>query len=98
MYSIVSIIRLGRLGLLEFEIEIVLVVQIETFLDFHVLRLSKSDLWEKIQTTTFNRTGRLIETIEYVLRSHVPWLNWPVRLFTTCLGYENQSLKPEEPY
>ena len=35
MYSIVSTIRPGRLGLLEFEIEIVLVVQIETFLDFH---------------------------------------------------------------
>ena len=44
MYSIVSIIRLGRLGLLEFEIEIVLVVQIETFLDFHVLRLSKLEI------------------------------------------------------
>ena len=36
MYSIVSTIRPGPLGLLEFEIEIVvLVVQIETFLDFH---------------------------------------------------------------
>ena len=42
VYSIVSIIRLGRLGLLEFEIEIVLVIQIETFLDFHVLKPSPS--------------------------------------------------------
>ena len=60
--SLVSIIRLGRLGLLEFEIEIELVVQIETFLDFldfHVLRLSKLEI-NQIFGKKF-RPQRLIE-------------------------------------
>ena len=45
------------------------------------------------------RPGRVIEQVlnrDHRVCTKIPWLNWPVRLFTTCLGYENQSLKTEE--
>ena len=44
------------------------------FLDFHVLRLSRYSTFNRDfcgKTMTFNRTGRLIETLEYLLQFSV---------------------------